>query len=130
MWHCPSCGLRNISESEHTCPACGGPRKYVLTLTGTCGAITLRTGLVLGAKNLSEAIGEDAVFAASEQFDIRFAKGNWQIRSFEGARNETLLNAQPIPLEGSPLREGDQICIASRRDPSIRRGLITISFSN
>lgn len=130
MWTCPSCGLDGLEDGVSRCPGCGFSKRSFPNLSGTSGSFTLKTSLVFGRKNLASLAGDDAVFAADKQFELLPEGEAWMIRAFPGTKNATALNGVEVSDSGQPIKDGDVICIASRRDSSIKKAEIKISMNS
>lgn len=128
MWTCPSCGLEGIDGSLSQCPACAFSNKIYPKLMGNAGEMVLRTRLVLGSRNLRSVAGDESIFAAERQFEVCPNGEEWRIRAFPRTRNTTLLNDKEMPTTWVSLQEGDTLCIASRRDVSVRKAVLTVTL--
>lgn len=130
MWTCPTCGMDGNDDVESRCPGCGASRNAFPQFSGTAGSVTVRTGLVWGCKNLAELVGaDDARFAERRQFEVFRKDGEWSVRAFARTRNATLLNGAELQPDGTPLKDGDVLCIASRRDASVTRARISVTMN-
>ncbi len=130
MWTCPNCGLAEIEAGAGACPGCGFVRQGFVRLAGETGAFVLRTSLRFGARNLAQLVGEEAVYAASVQFEIRREETAWRLYAAADTPNATLLNGQALPAEGATLREGDSICLASRREGGRTAATISVTLTH
>jgi len=82
---------------------------------GTTGSISASLPTQVGRALLARAIGDDARYASTTQFHVeRSSDGSWLLRPVQAAQNPTFLNGCPVPPEGAPLREGDQVSLAGK----------------
>lgn len=130
MWTCPSCGLDGLEDGVSRCPGCGFSKRSFPNLTGASGSFVLKTSLVFGRKNLASLVGDDAVFAADKQFELVPEGEAWMIRAFPGTKNATAINGVEVPDLGQPIKDGDVICIASRRDSTITKAEVKVSINS
>ena len=129
MWTCPSCGLDGLEEGHGTCPGCGFSRKSYPRLSGAAGEFTLKTSLVFGRKNLASLVGEDAVYAADRQFELKPEGEQWLVRSPANTINVTKLNDDEVTEKGLVVKEGDVIVISSRKNAAVRKAEVRIAFN-
>lgn len=116
---CQDCGYEAIDSGSESgaCPGCGRVAFGKLVLAGSAGSIETKIDLQAGRGLLRRAIGEDAQYAAEDQFRVRRdgARGGWVLEPVRGVVNETWLNGEPIP-EGDPptLKPGDTLSIKGK----------------
>ena len=128
MWECPSCGLA-AEDGVAVCPGCGFSKKSYPKLSGAAGEFTLRTSLIFGSRNLAQLVGADAVYAAERQFEILPEGEHWTVRAGGTTKNATSLNDGEVMESGLQLKDGDVICISSRKDSSVKKAEIRISMN-
>ena len=128
MWECPSCGL-SAADGVVVCPGCGFLKKSYPKLSGAAGEFTLRTSLVFGSRNLAQLVGDDAVYAAERQFEIRPDGERWVVCACGPTKNATSLNDGEVMESSLELKDGDVICVSSRKDPSVKKAEIRISLN-
>ena len=128
MWECPSCGL-TAADGVAVCPGCGFSKKSYPKLSGAAGEFTLRTSLIFGSRNLAQLVGADAVYAAERQFEILPEGEHWTVRACGPTKNATSLNDGEVMESGLQLKDGDVICISSRKDSSVKKAEIRISMN-
>ncbi len=129
MWTCESCGVSGLDDAVSRCPGCGQPRFRELTLTGPAGSVVVRLDLAFGSRNLAELVGEDSRYAEAEQFRVFRRDGEWFLAAaVPPPRNPVAVNGAAVGGEPVRLANGDVVAITSAKDPSVRKGEITVGL--
>ncbi len=131
-WNCSVDGKAEIPDDVNVCPACGSPRPSSLALVGSDGRVESRLNLSVGSSLLKDAVGHDAVYCATRQYDISRDDddGRWYLQAFNGStKNLTAVNGAVCADERIPLENGDVVSVCSKGDPAKSAAAVTVEIA-
>ncbi len=114
MIQCRNCGSMNSIDLA-SCVACNHSFIRSIVLEGALGSVSASLRTAVGSALLQLTIGDDARFAATEQFYLnRSIGGPWFLLPKDRTRNATFVNGASVPSAGVELKDGDEISLAGK----------------
>ena len=129
-WVCSKDGKTN-ADDVNVCPVCGATRPSRVALVGADGKIEVCIKTLVGASLLAEIVGEESRYCANPQYRLECDADNfWRVIPMDAtAANMTVVNGAAVPPEGVPVKAGDVIAVASRRDVSKMAAAVAVEVS-
>ena len=114
MIQCRNCGSM-VKIDLASCVACNHSLIRSIVLEGAIGSVSASLPTAVGSALLQLTIGDDARFAATEQFHLDRPRGGlWFLFPKDRTRNATFVNGASVPSAGVELKDGDEISLAGK----------------
>lgn len=128
-WKCPKDGKLN-TDDLFVCPVCGTARPSRVVLMGFIGKVELKLETSVGASLLAEVVGEEARYCHNPQYRLAYGDDNvWRVfPAEETTSNITVVNGTEVPGGGIPLKTGDVIAVASRKDAAKTAAAVNVEI--